>query len=54
MAAVGGGGQWQSKTNFADSEEFIFQFSAKSDNIYYVYLQSSQNPSLIPPLAKDF
>ena len=41
------------KTDFTDSicsEEYIFQFSAKSDNIYYVFLQNSQIPSLIPPL----
>ena len=42
------------KTNFADSicsEELIFQFSAKSDNIYYVFPQNRQNHSLIlPPL----
>ena len=40
------------KTNFADSicsEELIFQFSAKSDNIYYVFPQNSQIPSLSPP-----
>ena len=43
------------KTTFADSicsEELIFQFSAKSDNIYYVFPQNSQNHSFIlpPPL----
>ena len=27
----------------------MFQFWAKSDNIYYVYLQSGQNHTLIPP-----
>ena len=27
----------------------MFQFSAKSDNIYYAYLQSGQNHTLIPP-----
>ena len=30
-------------------KESIFQFSAKSDNIYYAYLQSGQNHTLIPP-----
>ena len=30
--------------------KLVFQLSAKSDNIYFVYLQNSQNPSLIPPL----
>ena len=30
-------------------KESTFQFSAKSDNIYYAYLQSGQNHTLIPP-----
>ena len=30
-------------------KESIFQFLAKSDNIYYAYLQSCQNHTLIPP-----
>ena len=53
----GGGGRQQRrlKSNLADSiycEELIFQFSAKSDNIYYVFPQNSQNHSFIlpPPL----
>ena len=34
------------------SEELIFQFSAKSDNIYYVFPQNRQNHSFIlPPLG---
>jgi len=42
------------KSIFADSKssEFTFQFLGKSDNINYVYLQNSQNPSLIPPPLK--
>ena len=50
----GGGGRQRRrrKFNFADSicsEEYVFQFPAKSDNIYYVFPQNSQIPSLIPP-----
>ena len=50
----GGGGRQRRrrKSNFADSicsEEYVFQFSAKSDNIYYVFPQNSQKHSLIPP-----
>ena len=50
----GGGGRQRRrrKFNFADSicsEEYVFQFPAKSDNIYYVFPQNSQKHSLIPP-----
>ena len=30
-------------------KSLFLNFSAKLDNIYYVYHQNSQNPSLIPP-----
>ena len=52
VAAVGGRGGGANlilRIAYVCSEEYIFQFSAKSDNIYYVFHQNSQNHSLIPP-----